>query len=65
MEHFVINHIDKSLSADSIRLDSKHGFREKLLSMTQLISYCYDWATTVQSGSQVDVVFLDFSNEFD
>ena len=33
--------------------------------MTQLISSCHDWATTIQSRGQVDVVFLDFSKAFD
>ena len=33
--------------------------------MTQLISSCHDWATTIQSRGQVDVVFLDISKAFD
>ena len=33
--------------------------------MTQLISSCHDWPTTIQSQGQVDVVFLDFSTASD
>ena len=40
-------------------------FREKLSSVAQLISSCHDWATAIQSGGQVDVVFLDASKSFD
>ena len=53
------------LSANNILLHSKHGFREKLPSLTQLITSCRDWATNIQSRGQVDVVFLDFSKAFD
>ena len=65
MEHIVLSHVAKHLSANNILLDSLHGFREKLSSVTQLISSCHDWATTIQSQGQVDVVFLDNSKAFD
>ena len=60
MEHIVL-----SLIAKNILLDSQHWFREKLSTVTQLISSCYDWATTIQSRGQVDVLFLDSSKAFD
>ena len=63
MEHTVLSHIVKHLSANSILLDSQHRLCE-LLSVTQLISSCHDWATTIQSRGQVDVVFLDFIKAF-
>ena len=53
------------LSANNILLDSQHGFRKKLSSMTQLILACRDWATTIQRRYQVDVAFLDSSNAYD
>ena len=64
MEHIVLSHIAKHLSANNILLESQHGFREKLSSVTQLISSCRDWTTTIQSRYQVDVVFLDLSKAF-
>ena len=65
MEHIILSHVAKHLSVNNILLDSQHGFREKLSSVTQLISSCQDWATTIQSRGQVDVVFFDFSKAFD
>ena len=44
MEHIVLGHVAKNLSANNILLDSQHGFREKLSSVTQLISTCHDYA---------------------
>ena len=65
MEHIVLSRVAKHLSATNILLDSQHGFREKLSSMTQLISSRHDWASTIHSRRQVEVLFLDFSKAFD
>ena len=65
MEHILLSHVAKHLSANNILLESQHGFREKLSSVTQLISSCYDWATAIQSRGHVDVLFLDTSIAFD
>ena len=65
MEHIVLSHVAIHLSAINILLDSQHGFREKLLSVTQLVSSCHDWATINPSRGQVGVVFLDISKAFD
>ena len=65
MEHIILSRVAKYLGANTILLDSQHGFRVKLLSVTQLISSCHDWATTIHSRGQVDEVFLDFSKAFD
>ena len=65
MEHIVLSRFAKHLSANNILLYSQHGFREKLSSVTQLISSCHDCATTIHSRGQFDVVFLDFSMAFD
>ena len=50
MEHIVLNHVAKHLSANNILQGSQHGFREKLLSVTRLIPSCHDWATTIQES---------------
>ena len=65
MEHITLSHVAKHLGANNILLDSQHGFRDKLSSVTQLISSCHDLATTIHSQGQIDVVFLDFSKAFD
>ena len=43
MEHIVISQIDKHPSEYNIMLDSQHGFRVKLSTVTQLISSCHDF----------------------
>ena len=66
MEHIILSYIAKYLSVNNIRLDSQHGFYEKLSSVTQLISSCHDWTTTIQRQGKVDIVlFLDCSKAFD
>ena len=65
MGHIVLSHVAKHLSSNNILIDSQHGFREKLSTVTQLITSCHDWASTLQKRGQADVVLLDFSKAFD
>ena len=65
MEHIVLSHIAKHLSANKILLDSRHGFRQRLSTVTQLITSTHDWASTLQHRGQTDVILLDFSKAFD
>ena len=55
----------KHLSLHNIILDSQHGFRERLSTVTQLLTSVHDWATTLEQRGQVDVILLDFSKAFD
>jgi hypothetical protein len=65
MEHVVLSHMAKHLAYHNILLDNQHGFREKLSTITQLISSVHDWAETLNHHGQTDVVLLDFSKAFD
>ena len=65
MEHIVLSHIARHLSANNILLDSQHRFCEKMLTVTQLFSSCHDLATDIQSRGQVDIAYLYFSKAFD
>lgn len=65
LEHIVLSHVAKHLSENNILLDSQHGFRERLSTITQLITSTHDWASTLQHRGQTDVVLLDFSKAFD
>ena len=65
LEHIVLSHMAKHLSQHNILLDSQHGFRERLSTVTQLITFVHDWATTLEHRGQTDVVLLDFSKAFD
>ena len=42
-----------------------HGFIKGRSCETQLILTHHQWATALDKGRQVDVVFLDFSKAFD
>ena len=66
LEHIVLSHMARNLSQhNNFLLDSQHGFRELLSTVTQLITSVHDWATTLEHRSQTDVILLDFSKAFD
>ena len=65
LEHIVLSHVAKHLSQKNILLDSQHGFRARLSTVTQLITSVHDWATTLEHRGQTDVILLDFSKAFD
>ena len=60
-----LSHIAKHLSANKFLLDSQHGFRQCLSTVTQLITLTHDLASTLQHRGQTDVILLDFSKAFD
>lgn len=45
--------------------DSQHGFRPNRSTTTNLLSSIGDWTRALDSGSPVDVIYLDFSKAFD
>ena len=65
LEHVVLSHMAKHLNQHHILLDSQHGFRERLSTVTQLITSVNDWASTLEHRGQTDVILLDFSKAFD
>ena len=65
MEHVILSHVAKHLNINNIILDSQHGFRERLSTVTQLITSTHDWASNLQHRGQSDVILLDFSKAFD
>ena len=64
-EHIVLSHMAKHLSQHNILPDSQHGFRERLSTVTQLITSMHDWATTLEHRGQTDFILLDFSKAID
>ena len=50
---------------NNILIDSPHGFRECLSTVTQIITSTHDWASTLQHRGQTEVILLDFSKAFD
>ena len=64
-EHVLYSSIYKHLEANSILCAPQHGFRKNRSCETQLVTTIHDIATHLNSGNQVDVLFLDFSKAFD
>ena len=65
MEHIVFSHMAKYLSSNNILINEQHGFRQRFSCETQLISGIHDWAKSINTCSQTDVILLDFSKAFD
>ena len=65
MEHIVLSHMAKHLSSNNILINEQHGFRQRFSCETQLISAIHDWAKSINTCSQTDVILLDFSKAFD
>ena len=65
MEHAVLSHMAKHLSKNIIIIDQQHGFRQSFSCEAQLITTIHDWAKSINVGSQIDAILLDFSKAFD
>ena len=53
------------LNKYSILCDNQHGFRSKRSCETQLLGAVNDFTKALNSGEQIDALFLDFSKAFD
>ena len=61
--HFIS--LVKSLSLQNILYHLQHGFHSRLSCETGLIQFIHDFVTYMQSGTQTDVIVMDFSKSFD
>ena len=57
--------INRHLENHQILCDSQHGFRQRRLCETQLVSTITDFINTIEGKGQCDVILLDFSKAFD
>ena len=60
----MLSHIAKHIAKNNIIINERHGFRNKLSTITQLMNTTTDWANTLNIKGQTDI-FLDFSKAFD
>ena len=65
MEHIVTSHIMNHATQNNILYDLQHGFRSKLSCETQLVEFINDVINNMNSGTQTDVIVMDFSKAFD
>ena len=65
LEHIIYSFIFTHLNKCNILCDNQHGFRSKRSCETQLLGAMNDFAKALNSGEQIDALFLDFSKAFD
>ena len=65
MEHVVCSQMGSHLDNHDILHQNQHGFRKGLSCETQLVGTIQDWASSINSKGQTDVILLDFSKAFD
>ena len=65
LEHIICHHVRSHLDRHGILSPLQHGFRSRHSCETQLLTTMYDLLSIKDSGSQTDVIVLDFSKAFD
>jgi len=65
MEHCIVSNLLDHLEEHNILYPYQHGFRRKLSTETQLVTFMDQLTSLVGRGNQVDAVVLDFSKAFD
>ena len=64
-ERVVRNKLVEHLEENNLIPDSQHGFRKKRGCLTQLLNHMDNIFSELNSGNEVDVVYLDYSKAFD
>jgi len=64
-ESLVRDTLVRHLEQNCLIQDSQHGFRKGRSCLTNLLTFLDKVTGSIDSGSSVDVVFLDFANAFD
>ena len=65
MESIVKDDVTEYLEENKLINNSQHGFRQKRSCLTNLLEYMEEVTKTVDSGQNIDMVYLDFSKAFD
>ena len=65
LEHITKSALYTHLDNHQIITDRQHGLRKKYLCTSQLLTFVHNFAESINSKGQTDVIFLDFSKAFD
>ena len=65
LEHIIYSSISSHLEKHNIICEEQHGFQKHKSCETQLIYTTHDFASVLNSGGEIDALFLDFSKAFD
>ena len=63
--HVIHSNIMRHINHHDILTDQQHGFRRNRSCESQLILTIYDFALSLDSKQQTDVIIMDFSKAFD
>ena len=64
-ERVLRKHIVQHMESNSFLSPHQHGFRKKRSCLTQLLDHVDNTLKTLNSGDEVDVIYLDYAKAFD
>ena len=64
-ERVIRKYITTFLEQNSLMASAQHGFRGKRSTLTQLLDHYDEILADLESGANVDVIYLDFAKAFD
>lgn len=65
LEHIIYKYIIEYLSEQNILSHAQHGFRSGFSTVTQLLEFSHDIASTLNARGQLDAIFIDYRKAFD
>lgn len=65
LEHIIYTNVMQHLNSQALITDTQHGFRRGRSCETQLALFAHDIQSKLDSGKEVDAVFIDFAKAFD
>lgn len=65
LEHIIFKQIIEYLDCNNVLSDAQHGFRHGFSTITQLREFAHDILQVLDTGDQIDAIFIDFSKAFD
>lgn len=65
LEHIIYSNVMTHLIKESLITDTQHGFRQGRSCETQLAMFVHDIQSVLDSGNEIDAIFLDFAKAFD
>lgn len=65
LEHIIYTDVMQHLNSHALITDTQHGFRRGRSCETQLALFVHDIQSKLDSGKEVDAVFIDFAKAFD
>lgn len=65
LEKLIRDKLVHHLESNNLLCDDQFGFRKNRSCALQLLEVLNDWTKAINEGSDVDVIFLDFSKAFD